>query len=126
MEILRDPVAGLREMARVTRPDGLVVACVWDFAGERAPISAFWQAAREADADVDDESDLAGAREGHLSELFQTAGLRGVEEAALLVSVEHETFDDWWEPFELSEMGAGGPDPQLEEIGRASCRARVL
>ena len=60
----------------MTRPDGLVVR-VWDFAGERAPISAFWQAAREADADVDDESDLAGAREGHLSELFQTAGLRG-------------------------------------------------
>lgn len=124
VHFMRDPVAGLREMARVTRPDGLVVACVWDFAGERAPISAFWQAAREADADVDDESDLAGAREGHLSELFQTAGLRGVEEAALLVSVEHETFDDWWEPFELGVGPAGAHLAQLALPERAALRER--
>ena len=109
-------------MVVVTRPDGLVV-CVWDFAGERAPISAFWQAAREADADVDDESDLAGAREGHLSELFQTAGLRGWRRRRSS-SVEHETFDDWWEPFEL---GVGPPAPYLAQLvlpERAALRER--
>ena len=47
-------------MARVTRADGVVAACVWDFAGERAPISAFWRAAREIDDGVVDESGLAG------------------------------------------------------------------
>jgi len=85
---MTDPVAGLAEMARVTRADGVVAACVWDLAGGRAPISAFWQAARELDRGAEDESGLAGARAGHLSELFETAGLRRVEETALSASVE--------------------------------------
>jgi SAM-dependent methyltransferase len=124
VHFMSDPIAGLMEMARVTRPDGLVAACVWDFAGERAPISAFWQAAREADAEVHDESDLAGAREGHLGELFEAAGLREVEETALLVSVEHETFDDWWEPFELGVGPAGAYLDLLDPAERATLRER--
>ena len=71
VHFMADPVAGLREMARVTRPGGVVAACVWDHAGERTPLGAFWQAARELDPGVHDESDLAGAREGHLRELFE-------------------------------------------------------
>ena len=42
----RDPVAGLAEMARVTRRDGVVVACVWDFGGGLDPLRDFWGAAR--------------------------------------------------------------------------------
>ena len=45
----------------------------------RARSSLFWDAARELDPDVDDESRLAGAREGHLAELFEAAGLREIE-----------------------------------------------
>ena len=70
---MTDPVAGLREMARVTREDGVVAACVWDHAGGRGPLSLFWQAARELDPDVEDESQLAGAREGHLGRLFASS-----------------------------------------------------
>ena len=35
VHFMTDPVAGLQEMARVTRGGGLVAACVWDHGGGR-------------------------------------------------------------------------------------------
>jgi hypothetical protein len=75
---------------------------------------------------VDDESDLAGTREGHLAELLAAAGLRNVESGVLSVSVEHPTFEEWWEPFTLGVGPAGahvlGLDPARVARLREQCR----
>jgi SAM-dependent methyltransferase len=122
VHFMADPVQGLREMARVTRTDGIVAACVWDHGGGRGPLSVFWQAVHELDRDVDDESELAGAREGHLEELFDQAGLREIEQTALTVSVEHPSFEDWWEPFTLGVGPAGGYVARLDDEGQSRLR----
>src|SRR5207249_2597609 len=80
VHFMADPARGLAEMARVTRAGGVVAACVWDHAGEQTPLAPFWQAVHELDPAAEDESELAGGREGHLAELFVEAGLREVEE----------------------------------------------
>jgi SAM-dependent methyltransferase len=114
VHFMEDPVRGLAEMGRVTRSGGAVVACVWDHAGGRTPIEPFWQVARAVVPGLEGETELAGARQGHLGELFAQAGLRNVEETALHVRGEHPTFEDWWLPFKLGVGPAGSAFQQLE------------
>jgi SAM-dependent methyltransferase len=128
VHFMADPVGGLTEMARVTRRGGVVAACVWDHAGGGGPLSRFWEAAREVTPGVHDESDLAGAREGHLAELLAAAGLADVEATVLSIQVVHATFDEWWEPFMLGVGPAGAYlaqlDPEQQARVREACRAR--
>jgi SAM-dependent methyltransferase len=124
VHFMADPVAGLREMARVTRPGGVVAACVWDHAGERTPLAVFWQAAGELDPDARDESDLAGAREGHLRELLTQAGLDSVAETTIGATVEFASFEDWWEPFTLGVGPAGAYAKGLDDAARTRLRER--
>src|ERR1043165_7313779 len=53
VHFMPDPIRGLGEMARVTRRDGVLAACVWDHA-DQGPLSLFWRAARALDPEVDD------------------------------------------------------------------------
>ena len=122
VHFMSDPVAGLREMARVTRRAGVVAASVWDLGGGRAPISLFWRAVRELNPDSEDESGLAGARGGHLAELFEAAGLCHVEETEVTASVDYDSFDEWWRPYTLGVGPAGKHLASLDEEGQAELR----
>jgi SAM-dependent methyltransferase len=124
VHFMDEPVVGLREMARVTVDDGIVAACVWDHESGGGPLTLFWEAAHGLDASVRGESRLAGARQGHLGQLFREAGLNHVEETLLAVSVEHPSFDDWWEPYTLGVGPAGKYVQGLDRAGQTQLRER--
>jgi SAM-dependent methyltransferase len=124
VQFMADPIAGLREMARVTRRGGVVAACVWDFGSGGSPLSPFWQAARTLDADLLGEADLAGTSAGHLAALFEQAGLHDVTDTALETAVEHPSFDEWWEPFTLGVGPAGAHVAGLDSAHRDALRDR--
>jgi SAM-dependent methyltransferase len=116
VHFMKDPVVGLREMARVTKPYGIVAACVWD--GPTGALGPFWGAVHEIDPETEDEAALAGARRGHLAELFDAAGLCAVESEPLTVDVVHPSFDEWWEPYTLGVGPAGDYVARLDHDGR--------
>ncbi|HEX4521633.1 MAG TPA: class I SAM-dependent methyltransferase [Gaiellaceae bacterium] len=127
VHFMSDPVAGLREMARVTRAGGAVAACVWDHsAGGQGPLTPFFAASHELDPSAPEESDRPGTRKGHLAELFGEAGIGEVEESTLTVEVEHPSFEEWWAPFELgvgpTAAFVDGLDPEQTERLRELCR----
>jgi SAM-dependent methyltransferase len=124
VHFMADPVGGLAEMRRVTRAGGVVAACVWDFASGSGPLSTFWAVVGELDPAAEDEADRAGAREGHLAELFRTAGLADVESGVLAVSVPYGSVDEWWEPYTLGVGPAGDYVARLDEAGRAALKQR--
>ena len=126
VHFMTDPVAGLREMRRVTRPAGVVAACVWDHAGGRGPLSVFWEAARQLDPAAADESRLAGARRDHLGELFEAAGISDIERSEIGATLRHPSFEEWWEPYTRGVGPAGayvaGLDPERRARLRDRCR----
>ncbi len=128
VHFMADPVAGISEMRRVTRPAGVVAACVWDFSGG-GPLDVFWAAVHALDPQAEGETHLAGTREGQLAGLLEEARLDEVEDGVLTITVEHPTFEDWWEPFTLG-VGPGGGyvaglAPEDVERLREECRQRL-
>src|SRR3954468_15924382 len=129
VHFMADAVAGLNEMVRVTRSGGVVAACVWDYYGRTSPLSQFWTALEEFDSAAENEAHLAGAREGHLGELFGAVGLADVQQSALSVGVEFASFDEWWAPYELGVGPAGAYVARLDDARREDlrelCRSRM-
>ncbi|GCD88984.1 class I SAM-dependent methyltransferase [Nocardioides sp. LS1] len=129
VHFMTDPVAGLAEMARVTRPGGVVAASVWDHGGGRGPLSTFFEAVQSLDPDNPGERDYAGVNAGHLGELLRAAGLGRVEETRHDVERHYDDVDAWWAPYTLGVGPAGAYVAGLDDDGKEAlleaCRARL-
>lgn len=126
VHFMTDPVAGLAEMGRVTRPGGWVGATVWDLAGSRAPMWPLWEAVAELQPDHPGEREFPGGSRAGLVAILEDAGLHDVEAVEMPVTLTHPSFEEWWEPYLHGVGPAGdavaalGPDgrDRLEEVLR--------
>ena len=92
--------------------------------GGRAPISLFWQAAR----DVEGASRARASCRVHAGVSSKSSSrrpaLRDIEGGELTVAVEHPTFEEWWEPFTLGVGPAGAYASTLDPADQAALRER--
>ena len=127
---MRDADRGVREMARVTRPQGTVAICMWDIAGGgMTMLRIFWSVMRDLHPNVPGEQGRPGTREGDIADRLERAGLTGVTGGALHASADYAGFDDFWEPLTLAVGPAGQALASLPSEERAAvregCRALV-
>lgn len=124
VNFMRDPKGGVREMARVTAPGGIVASCVWDYAGEMTLLRAFWDAAREIDpehgAAADEGVVMRWCGEGELPQLWGEAGLLNLRFAPLVVSASYSDFEDLWAPFPTGVAPSGAFCKALDRARRSA------
>lgn len=103
---LNDAPLATGELARVTRPGGVVATCMWEVEGVEMmnALNEIRRRLQPSRASVATEY----RDEASLRRLFEEAGLRDVETTRIEVSVEYETVDELWEPA-IHVGGPGGP-----------------
>jgi len=109
MNFIPDHNKAIGEMRRVTRPGGIVSACVWDYNAGMEMLRFFWDEVVSLDPAMapKDERHMKLSREGQLSELWKKAGLINVQEKPLTIEQAYVSFDDYWGPF-TKGAGPGG------------------
>ena len=128
LNFVPQPQRAVAEMARAARPESVVAAYVWDYAGKMQMMRHFWNAAAALDPaarDLDEGRRFPICQPEPLTELFQNAGLRGVEVRPIDIAADFRDFDDYWSPF----LGGQGPAPgyamSLSDERRAALRERI-
>lgn len=127
LHFLEDPVVGLVEMRRVTRPGGVVAACTWNFK-EMLLVSTFWKAARTVASEAPAET-LEMDSVDAFADQAREAGLSEVDGQPLDVSTRYESFDELWGSFQKGVGPAGdfcaSVDPETRDAIRAEFHRRL-
>ncbi|GEL94425.1 SAM-dependent methyltransferase [Cellulomonas composti] len=124
---MADPAAGIGQMRRVARPGASVVVTVWDHVHDRGAASMFWRAVRDVvpQPEAVGEGILMAAIESRLEALCEEGGLRGLRTSDVTVTLGFDSFEQWWDPFELSVGPAGDYYAGLDDELRVAVRARA-
>jgi SAM-dependent methyltransferase len=123
-----EPARAIEEMRRITAVNGLVAACVWDYAGRMEFLRFFWDSVTSVDpsaTELDEGRRFPICGRNALESLFREGGLADVVCDSIEIPTRFITFVDFWEPF----LGGTGPAPSyvasLDPPRREALAARL-
>jgi SAM-dependent methyltransferase len=122
------PEPAIHEMRRLSAVNGIVSACVWDYAGRMEFLRYFWDSARAVDpnaAELDEGRRFPICRPDALECLFRQEGLADVVSGSIELPTRFSTFAELWKPF----LGGTGPAPSyvasLDPLRREALARRL-
>jgi SAM-dependent methyltransferase len=122
------PADAVAEMRRIAAVNGLVSACVWDYAGRMEFLRRFWDSAAAVDAaaaELDEGRRFPICRPDALESLFRGGGLTDVVCDSIEIATHFPSFADFWGPF----LGGTGPAPSyvgsLDSSRREALATRI-
>ena len=127
MNFVPDHDKAIAEMRRVTRAQGIVSACVWDYDAGMQMLRFFWDEAVALDPAIEakDERHMKLSHQGQLGDLWKRAGLINIEEVPLVIDQAYSSFNDYWEPFTKGAGPGGAYVVSLPENRRQKLEARI-
>jgi SAM-dependent methyltransferase len=128
VNFMADPLAGVREMARVTRVGGTVAAAVWDYAGGMVLLRRFWDAAVALDPAaerLDEGRSMPFCTHDALLALWREAGLADARVQAAEAGAEYDGFDDLWTALEHGAGPASAYASGLDRAARSALREEL-
>lgn len=126
LHFMPDPLRGVREMARVVRPSGVVSAYTWDLEDNGFPYEAVHRAMREVGLEMLSPPHPEAGNADEQLRLWTAAGLDDVRQREISVFRTFSDFDQYWKTATISPRIAAGlaelaPDQiaTLQEVTRS-------
>jgi ubiquinone/menaquinone biosynthesis C-methylase UbiE len=129
LHFVPDAARAVAEMRRVVRPGGIVAAAVWDHLGGMPVMRMMLDTL----AVLDEGAKVLRSRycfqpmmqTNEMKQSFIDQGLRDVEQTQLLIRMDYESFEDYWEPITSGEGPLGKYAAGLSPSMRATADAAV-
>jgi ubiquinone/menaquinone biosynthesis C-methylase UbiE len=119
-----DPARGIAEMVRVTRPQGLVSAYMWDLTGGGFPLSVFYDELKAQGLGVLAPPSPEASRLASLELLWRDAGIGHIETRTITVERIYADFETLW-TITLSGPRLAGVSQSMSEEQRDTLKAKV-
>ena len=129
VNFLDEPGRALAEMSRVTRPGGLVAACVWDYKDGMRLLRVYWDAAvalRPQAREQDEAIRMRNCTPAELETLWTNVRFEDFLVGELQVETAYQDFEDCWTPFLAGVGPSGAYCASLDEPDREALRSECF
>jgi len=127
VNFIPDAPKAVREMARVTRPGGVVATTMWDASRVNELNNTFWDGAVAIDATAKRPAERPGSYGSGelLSALLKGAGLTNIQVTDWTMPCQFSSFQDYWGPITQRQGPSGAFLAQLSQDQLAALRERL-